>query len=299
MRFAYFGSSQVSIYVLDELIRAGFMPALVVTTPDKPQGRGLAMAQNVMKSWALERGLRITDPAELDAAAETALRAEACDLFIVASYGKIIPKSIVFMPSRGTLNMHPSPLPRYRGAAPLPQTMLDDARHTGATIMRMDEKMDHGPIIASRQVEITEWPTYEEFEERMAREGGRLLAEVLPDWIAGRLPEREQDHARATFTKKILKEDALLDLSGASSFAGDTGYANFRKIQAYHGWPLAYFMAEKLSRTETRDPASAAKKLRVKIASASFKDNRLVIERVVPEGSREMAYGDFLKGYRV
>lgn len=279
--YAYFGSSAVSIYVLDELIKAGFTPSAVVTTPDKPQGRGLTLTPNVVKTWALERGLTVIDDQT---------KTPACDLYIVASYGKILPKELVFAPKYKTLNVHPSLLPKYRGAAPLPQTILDDAKHTGVTIMRLDEKMDHGPIISQKPIDIAEWPTYEEFEEFMAREGGRVLAEVMPGWVAGAIPEREQDHAAATYTRKMTKEDALLDLSTDDAFTGMRGYENFRKIQAYHQWPQAYFMAY----------TKKGQQIRVKITGASYAggtNGRLTIAEVVPEGSRRMTWKDFLQGY--
>ena len=151
--------------------------------------------------------------------------------------------------------------------------------------MRIDEKMDHGPIYAHRDITVTEWPTYEEFEETMAREGARLLAESINPWIETdpldleRIAEVEQDHSQATFTKKITKEEALLDLDADP-------YLNFRKIQAYHEWPQAYFIVK-----------HNGKDMRVKVTSASFKDSVLVIEKVVPEGKREMRYEDFKRGY--
>src|SRR4051812_951212 len=120
MKIGYFGSSKVSIYVLDELKAAGIMPAVIVTTPDKPQGRGMKMTPNVVKTWAQENVIKFYDTLDIEG-----LKKEGCDLFIVASYGKILPAEVVNMPKHKTLNVHPSLLPRYRGAAPLPTTMLD------------------------------------------------------------------------------------------------------------------------------------------------------------------------------
>lgn len=294
MKIIFFGSSKVSIYVLEELVGAGFVPALIVTTPDKPQGRGLTMAPNIVKSWAEQHKIPFISPVKLDSEVEKQLRDINADVFIVASYGKIMPKSVIEMPPHKTLNMHPSLLPLYRGAAPLPFTMLDDAKNTGVTIMRIDEQMDHGPLVAEKKITVQEWPTYEIFEEMMAREGGKLLAQILPDWVAGKIAEKEQDHTRATYTKKTKKEDALLDLSADP-------YTNFRKIQAYHEWPQAYFMATRGtgSRTSTAEKTDFDKKLRVKVTAASFQDGKLEIEKVVPEGKGEMNYRDFLKGYSV
>lgn len=285
MKYAFFGSSEMSTYVLDELVKAGFAPALVVTTPDKPRGRGLVLTPNVVKTWALAHNLPVLDDQARLLADEQALGGPF-DVFIVASYGRILPADIVFRPTHKTLNVHPSLLPRYRGAAPLPTTILDDAKHTGVTVMRLDEKMDHGPIVAAKEIVVPEWPTYEAFEEMMAREGGKLLAQILPDWIAGKIPEREQDHSRATYTRKIAKDDAQIDLSSPDAFRGERGYENFRKIQAYHLWPQAYFYADKNGKT-----------VRVKVNSASWHAGVLSIGTVTPEGSRSMSWKDFGAGY--
>ncbi len=280
IRFAFFGSSRLSAIVLDELEKVGFMPACIVTTDDKPKGRSLEITPNVVKEWAIRKNIPLRDRASLNASDG--------DVFIVASYGKIIPKSIIDMPKNKTLNIHPSLLPKYRGPSPLPTAMLDDAKNTGVTIMRLDEEMDHGPIVAQEEVIVDEWPTYEDFEEIMARKGARLLARVLPDWVAGKIVEKPQDHSLATYTKKIVKEDGLVDPADLATGAPrEKAYDLFRKIQAFHQWPQAYFFAER-----------GGKDIRVKIISAAFKDGGLVIEKVVPEGKKEMTYEAFLHGQR-
>lgn len=279
IRFAFFGSSRLSVIVLDELEKLGYVPACIITTPDKPQGRTLTITPNIVKVWALQHGITVYDPATVDASTIGSLKQEACAVFVVASYSKLLPKTLIDIPPRKTLNIHPSLLPAYRGAAPLPYAMLDDAKHTGVSIMRIDEFMDHGPLIGRAEVTVAEWPTYEKFEELMAREGARLLASVLPDWVAGRITEQPQDHRAATFTKKITKEDGLIDFK-------DDPYLNFRKIQAYHSWPQAYFFIEHKGR-----------KMRIKITSASYVAGKLLIQKVIPEGSKEMDYKDFAAGY--
>jgi methionyl-tRNA formyltransferase len=293
IKFAFFGSSRLSVIVLDELEKAGFIPACIVTTPDKPKGRKLTVTPNVVKEWAINKKIRIYDPAKLDAAFIEMLKKESCDLFIVASYGKIIPSAIINLPPHKTLNIHPSLLPKYRGPSPLPSAMLDDAKRTGVTIMRLDEEMDHGPIVAQQEITVEEWPTYEDFEEMMARKGAQLLARILPDWVAGKIKELEQDHSKATYTKKITKEDGLLDLNKLD-------YAAFRKIQAFHEWPQAFFF---ISKDGKKQRSKDAEKIRVKVTQASFKKDlqgnagTLIIEKVIPEGKSEMPYADFARGY--
>ena len=281
--FTFFGSSHMSIIVLDELKSAGYIPACIITTPDKPQGRKLILTPNVVKTWAQQNGITVYDPAKLDVAfiENLKLNIEHCNVFIVASYGKIIPQAVLDIPVRKTLNIHPSLLPLYRGASPLQSAMLDDVKHTGVSIMRIDEVMDHGPLIAQKEITVQEWPTYEIFEADMAREGARILADILPGWINGTIEEKEQDHSRATYTKKFTKSDALIDLSSSDQ------YLTFRKIQAFHERPQAYFMI-----------AHNGTDIRVKVTQASFKNNTLIIEKVIPEGGKEMSYADFESGYK-
>lgn len=304
MKYVYFGSSEFSNYVLDELLKAGMSPALVVTTPAKPRGRGLVMTSNTTGVFAVSKGLKVIAPEKLDSSVVETLKEVGADVFVVASYGKIMPLSVIDIPARKTLNIHPSLLPKYRGASPLPTTILEDVKETGISIMQIDEKMDHGPIVAVKPVTVHEWPVYEVFEENMAREGGRFLVEILPAWVEGKIEAKEQDHAAATFTKKIKKEDALVDIVG-----GDA-YQNFRKIQAYHGWPQAYFMANKgvgggagggsgAAGAAEGAAQDAAQKIRVKINAANFAGGKLTIDKVTPEGGRMMDYKDFLKGYKI
>lgn len=280
VQYAFFGSSRFSVIVLDELEKLGIVPAYTVSTPDKPVGRKLTLTPNPVKIWAESRGIPCLTPAKLDDACVTALRERGnMDFYVVASYGRIIPGQVIDMPRYKTLNIHPSLLPHYRGASPLQSAMLADDKHTGVTIMRIDEQMDHGPIVSQNEVAVSEWPTYEEFEETMARKGAHLLTETMQRIALGERLEREQDHTKATYTKKTTKEDGLLDLSGDQ-------YLAFRKIQAYHQWPQAYFMHTKDSR-----------QLRIKVTAASFRDKKLVIEKVIPEGGKEMTLKDFESGY--
>ncbi len=280
INFAFFGSSIFSIIVLDELKRLGYIPKCIVTTPDKPQGRKLIMTENVVKGWSTENKIKVYSPTKIDSNFIEDLKKDNCIVFVVASYGKILPKSLIELPTCKSLNIHPSLLPKYRGATPLQSAILDDEKNTGVTIIRIDEKMDSGPIVAKKEITISEWPTYNDFEVSMAKVGAQLLAEILPGWVTGKITEQAQDDAIATYTRKITKEDGLIDL-------GSDPYQNFLKIQAYHEWPVGYFFID-----------HTGKKTRVKITSASFVDGNLVIEKVIPEGNKEMSYRDFQSGYQ-
>src|SRR3989344_4841742 len=171
IKFVFFGSSRFSVTILNELEKVGFVPTVIVSTPDRPQGRKMEIIPTEVKQWAIERNIKVYTPEKLNEAFIASLSTDHCELFIVASYGKILPASVINLPKFKTLNVHPSLLPKYRGASPLEFAIIDDAKDTGVVIIRVDEKMDHGPIIAKKEVHIPEWPTYEELEHLMAIEG--------------------------------------------------------------------------------------------------------------------------------
>jgi len=278
IRFVFFGTSRFAVGVLDELCRSGFTPALVVAGADTKRGRGMEIKPPPTKVWAGERNIAVAQPEKLNERFIGELQNSEWDVFVVASYGKLLPKKLLEMPQRGTLNVHPSLLPRWRGASPIQASILHDDE-TGVSIMLLDEEMDHGPIVAQARISPEEWPIKAGLlRELLAAEGGKLLAEVMLPFLSGEITPEEQEHEQATFCKKVQREDGLIDLNGEPQ-------QNFRKIQAYSPTPGAYFFVER-----------GGKHMRVKVAQASLRDSGLVIERVVPEGKREMDYQDFLRG---
>jgi methionyl-tRNA formyltransferase len=281
----FFGSSDFSVGVLNELKARGFLPALLVTTADKPKGRGLSLAAGPVKIWAATNAISCLQPLRLDQSLGSEFRKYRQPIFLVASYGKIIPKKILDISANGFLNIHPSLLPKYRGPSPIQTAILNDDRKVGVSIMRIDEQVDHGPVLASKAVNLATFgllwpPKVSELKGVLAKVGVELLLEILPAWLAKKVGGLPQNDAVATKTEKIKKTDGLIDLTGDS-------YGNYLKIQAMSGWPNAYFFAEKSGR-----------KVRMAVKEARFKDGRLEILRVVPEGKPEMAYQDFLRGLR-
>jgi methionyl-tRNA formyltransferase len=282
-KITYFGSSKFSVFCLDELKNNGVLPEIIITTPDMPVGRGLILTPTPVKSWAIENKIPFLTPINLkDEDLLIKLSKNKDGLFLVASYGKIIPKNIVELPKHGTLNIHPSLLPKYRGASPLQTQILNDEKEIGTTIMLMDEKMDHGPIIIQKKVEINNWPLKtEELKIVLAKESITLFMQVIHDWLNKKISPKEQNHSEATFTKKIEKADGEIDLEN-----GDP-YQNYLKIQAYSSWPQAYFFIKKGECV-----------IRVIIKEVKYFDNKLEIIKVLPEGKKEMSYGDFLRGIK-
>ncbi len=277
-KIAFFGSSLFSVIVLDNLKEAGITPACIVTIPDRPKGRKLIMTPTKAKVWAEQNNVSVLTPEKLDKTFCETLKATSCDLFVVASYGKIIPQKALDIPTYKALNVHPSLLPLLRGATPLETAILEDMHETGVTIMRMDAQMDHGPIVAQEKVHIANWPLSAEALGRLlGAVGGAMLAKIIPLWVNGKIKETEQDHAKATFTKKISKEDGLIDLTT------DT-YKNYLKFNAHKGWPTSYFFTD-----------IGGKNTRLIIADAEYTDGKFTIKKVIPEGKKEIVYSDFLK----
>lgn len=281
VRFVFFGTPEFASITLDELESAGFLPSLIVSAPDKPKGRKLLLTPSEVKAWGEKRGIPVITPASLkDAEIAERLRQESAQLFIVAAYGKLIPKSIIEIPEFGTINVHPSLLPKFRGSSPIESAILSDEKVTGVTIMVVDEEMDHGPVIAQRERIINNWPPKaSELTVDLAHFGGRLLAEIIPEWLNG-LSAFPQDHTRATFTQKITKEDGLIN------FEQDP-LLNYKKIRAFDDWPGAYYFTER-----------NGKKIRVRITDAHYENGKLTLLRVIPEGKNEMSYEDFIRGAR-
>lgn len=247
IRFAYFGSSEISKYALEELEKAGLSPTIKITSAKEP--------------------LPMEKLRELD-----------LDVFVVVSFGKIMPDELMYMPKHKTLNMHPSLLPRLRGPAPI-QNIILQGEEAGVTIMRIDALMDHGPILAQEKIDIDGIPHYAVLEEILGRKGGALMAEVLPRWIAGEIKEIPQDESAATYTKMVKTEDGLVDLA-------DYPEKNLRKVRAYSMDPGAYIKYIKKNGQE----------IRVVIKEAEIVEGEFSPTRVIPEGKREMDWQDFLRG---
>ncbi|MEX0933454.1 MAG: methionyl-tRNA formyltransferase [Candidatus Paceibacterota bacterium] len=278
-RFAFFGTPDFSVKILEVLDSHGLTPALIVTAPDRGRGRGQKVTPTPVKLWALKQNISVVTPETLKENHEFAefLRDLHLDVAIVAAYGLIIPSAVLSAPKHGSINVHPSLLPKYRGASPLESQILADEDTMGVTIIQMDEKMDHGPILSSQTIERPrKVPDALELEKVLALAGGELVSETVVAYLEGRIEHTEQIHEEATYTKKIVKEDALIDLSRDP-------YENFLKIQAYKRFRPHFFLQK------------GGKNIRVVIKTATYdaKNHTLNLERVIPEGGKEMPFSKF------
>ena len=232
MRVVFMGTPQYVIPVLDVLVSMELDVAAVYTQPDKPAGRGRPSQPPPVKLYAQELGSRVLQPASLRSPeAQTYLGSVGPDLIVVAAYGKILPAEVLKIPKYGCLNVHPSLLPKYRGPSPVATALLNGDEYTGTTIMLVDESMDSGPILSSRDVSIEAGAsTTESLTLLLFQVGAELLKETIPLWVNGEIEPKPQDHSKATYTKKLEKVDGQVDWDLPA-------HDLERRLRAFTPWP--------------------------------------------------------------
>ncbi len=275
-KIVFFGTPEFSVKILEALYENNFAPVLIITAPDKPKGRKMTLTPSPVKEWAKKQGIFVEHDFKNVKSANP-------DLFIVASFGKILSKEILEIPKFGALNVHPSLLPKLRGASPIQSAILFGEKETGVTIMLMNEKMDEGPILANSKFQITNYKiTYKELENELAELGGKLLIETIPKWLNGEIKPVPQNHNKATYTKIIGKKDGEIDWSESTEIIE-------RKIRAFTPWPTAY--------TFVNGKPACRQGRRIIVTKVELdKKGALKIKRVKPEGKNEMSFEDYLRG---
>lgn len=266
--FLFFGTPSVASDTLGLLIQNGFVPSMVVTSPDAPKGRGLSLTPSPTKVLALLHGIPVITPEKLDDETIEKIARLECAYAVVVAYGKIFPEKLISAFPLGVLNVHYSLLPKYRGATPLEGALLAGETKTGVTIQKMVKQLDAGDILAQNEVDIEPSDTAKELRPRLIQEGAELLIETLERFEHGEITLIAQDPLLATHTHKMKKEDGLLDVHA-------DGETNWNKYRAYADTIGTYFMENGT---------------RMKITAATYTKGRFVVERVIPEGRKEIAY---------
>jgi len=274
LRFAYFGTPTVASDTLALLIKNGFVPAVVVTSPDARRGRGLVLTPSPTKTLALAHNIPVLTPDKLDAEALSSLRAYKSDYALVVAYGKIFPQEFIDAFPMSVLNVHYSLLPKYRGATPLESALLAGDATTGVTIQKMALSMDAGDIVAQEATPIAENETARNLRPRLINMGAELLVATLPAYLEGNITPAPQDASQATRAHKLKKEDGLLDLSALAT-------ENWTKYRAYADTIGTYFFVNGK---------------RIKITNAELVHqpaDEFRVLSVIPEGKRETGYQDW------
>ncbi len=234
-RIVFTGSGDFGIPALRALHQQPWCELVaLVTQPDKPSGRGQKVKPTPIKEAAMALGIPVLQPVRLRATESIeAIRALAPDVIIVAAYGQWIPPEVFAAPPFQSLNIHPSLLPRHRGAAPAMSAILAGDSETGVTIIAMAEEMDAGDILGQASLPIMPDDTTGSLMQKLAELGAALIVKTLPAWLAGEIRPVPQDHSKATWFKQVSKEAGLIDWTEPADVI-------WRKVRAFNPWPSAY-----------------------------------------------------------
>ncbi|MDP3975182.1 MAG: methionyl-tRNA formyltransferase [Candidatus Jorgensenbacteria bacterium] len=281
MKFAFFGTPAFAATVLAKLIAGGFVPETVVANPDRPVGRRKIVTPPPVKQILLEQDESIRERIRLfqpEHSKELPLiPGGPYDFFVVASYGFILPKELLILPRLGTVGVHPSLLPHHRGASPIQTTILEGDREAGVSLFLVDEKVDHGPIIAREMLDDYDVTTmtYRELHDVLAELAGDFLVRTLPRFLEGALTPEAQDESRVTFTKKFTTEDGFVDLEK------DEPEMVWRKVRALNPEPGVFTL---LAPSGAEGSPSKGGLRRMKILDADYRDGKLILRRTQMEG---------------
>lgn len=272
MKIVFFGTPDYVLPIL-KILNKDYEIAAVVTQPPKPTGRKQFLVYSPVDTWAYKKDITILRDLDIGKFPEA-------DLGICAAYGKIIPEQVIKSFKFGILNIHPSLLPKYRGASPIPAAILAGDKETGVTIVKMDEEMDHGPIVTQFKEDILIDDTTESLRARLFERSAKVLNQLIPAYVAGRIKPKKQDDTKATFTQILKKEDGFVDLPKVKPEKAE------RFIRAMNPWPGAW------SRVKID-----AHILRVKLLKAHIEENKLVLDEVQLEGKDPVSWKQFTEGY--
>lgn len=297
-RTLFFGSGTFAVPILEALVDAPEIDLVaVVGAPDRPTGRHALPTPVPAVALARELGLPVLQPVRLRSPDSiAALAALQPDLGVLADYGRIVPPAILELPRHAILNVHPSLLPRHRGASPIPAAILAGDAETGVTLIRMEAGIDTGPIVAQEAWPLAGDQTGPELEARAAHEGASLVRRTLGPWLAGAITPRSQDEARATLTKPLRREDGRLDPTAPVAELD-------RRVRALQPWPgtwletvvgrLAVWRAEPVHGFAAPDAAPG----RFGRFGLHAADGHLALREVQPAGRRRMTWDEFVRGH--
>ncbi len=273
MKYSFFGTPKFAEVILRKLIKNNMKPHVVVCNPDRPVGRDQVMTPPPTKVVAAEHDILVWQPEELDASKFDVLKTN--DIFVVAAYSKIIPKKILEIPKQGAIGVHPSLLPKYRGATPIRSAILAGEEKTGASLYKMDEKMDHGPVITQREINIDD-KDYLTLKQELAETGADLFVNNIQGYLEGELTPQEQNHDKATFTKKFSSDDAYVkpqDLTKAIEEGGEEVKKIYNMIRSLNPEPGVWTKLEKPYK-------GLPKEKRVKLLQSKIEEEKLVLTKI-------------------
>ena len=322
VRIIYMGTPHFAVPALEALVKGaapgmvlpeGYEIITVITRPDKPAGRGQEIVYSPVKQAALAHGIPVWQPGSLKrpeniealfSGKGRKLTAYQADLFIVAAFGQILPQAVLDLPRYGTLNIHASLLPKYRGVSPISEAILQGDSEAGVTIILIDAGVDTGPILLKRSIPISEDETTGSLTHKLAELGAHLLMEVLPRWLTGEITPEPQDEQSVSHTRMLHKEDGEISWELPAAVLA-------RKVRAYTPWPAAYshwrgkrlkiISAHALARESTEPGVPGLIGVREegghKTLAIVTGAGLLVVKQLQLEGKKAMSTEEFLRGY--
>ena len=303
-RIIFMGTPEFAVPSLEALIRSAYQVVAVYTQPDRKAGRGQVVMSSPVKQLALLKGLKVVQPESLKAAgAVEGLADFAPDLIVVVAFGQILPAEILDLPKLGCLNVHPSLLPRHRGASPIATAILQGDEVTGVTIMLLDAGMDTGPILNQREVPISADDTTGLLTSKLAQTGAQLLAEILPLWFEGQIKPQPQEESRASYSKVINKNDGEINWRLST-------LELWQRVRAFDPWPgcYAWWRGKRLrlgqvvplyaERSGEPGEVIALSPPAPVVVGVGTGDGILGLLRIQLEGKKEMSAEEFVRGQR-
>ena len=234
VNIVFFGTPSFAVPALEALLNSEHSVVVVVTQPDRQRGRGQRLSASPIKQVALDSQLPVLQPTKLnDVEFLDELAKLRPDLAVVVAYGQFLPNRVLQLPRLGTINIHASLLPKYRGAAPIQRALMAGETETGITIIKLIQKMDAGPMLQHRVIPVTEDDTTETIEPRLAKLGAGLLVSCVNDIAQGNITQENQDESKATFAPRITKEDGQIQWTNSAEQIHN-------QIRGLHPWPHAY-----------------------------------------------------------
>lgn len=301
MKIIFAGTPAFAAIALQFLIDSPHEILAVYTQPDKPSGRGLKLSSSPVKQLALAHDLPLHQPVSLKTEAEQAvLKHFNADVMVVAAYGLLLPKAVLAIPERGCINIHPSLLPRWRGAAPIQRTLFAGDKETGVTIMQMDEGLDTGPILLQWPCSIEPEETSQTLHDKLAALGSKALLAALNELEHQGIQPLAQDDQFATYASKITKEEALIDWTKPALELEHL-------IRAFNPWPVAYllfhdqhlrvWMAKAINDAPSQSPGTLVNASSAGIDIATGKGNLRLLQVQLP-GGKMISAADFYNARR-
>lgn len=278
MKIIFFGTPDYVLPILNTLYKYHEIVA-VVTQPPKPSGREQKLEYSAVDTWAHKH--KIAKLFDFDDLPEASLG-------VSAAYGRIIPPHALSHTPHGILNIHPSLLPKYRGSSPIQTQIAEGVQETGVTIIKMDEKMDHGPVVTQFKDEIMPADTFETLRVRLFERSAQILVELIEPFAKGKIKLKPQDHTQATFTKMVTKEDGFIDLKK------DDPKVIERKLRAYSPWPGIWTYIQLVVNGQG---SMVKKRLKILDAELDIDHQSLIIKQVQLEGKKPVSFKQFKSAY--